>query len=77
MDRNATQRRFAQPVVERAAAVVLPAVRDRVDPQRANDRREPADVIAVRVRVHQQVDAANSLAFQVGEHDAFADELRR
>lgn len=41
------QRRFAHAVVERAASISLPAVCDRFDRQRANDRREAADVIAV------------------------------
>ena len=47
VDWNVMRRRFAQPVAERPSAILLAAVRDRIDPQRAHDRREPADVIAV------------------------------
>jgi len=49
-DRNTMQRRFLHPVVERAPAVGLPAVRDRPDAQRTYDRRKPTDVIAVGTR---------------------------
>lgn len=41
------QHRFVQPVVERTAAILLPAVRNRVDPQRSHDDRKTADMIAV------------------------------
>ena len=77
MNGHTMQRRFAESVVERTPAVLLPAVRDRVDPQRAHDRRETADVIAVRVRVHEQVYASHAFAQQVRQDDAFADDLRR
>jgi hypothetical protein len=46
-DRHVMQARFAETVVERASAVDLPAVCDRIDSQRTEDRREPADVVAV------------------------------
>jgi hypothetical protein len=41
------QRRLAQTVVERPTAVLLPAIRDRVDLERAHDRGETANMIAV------------------------------
>jgi hypothetical protein len=47
VDWDVMQRRLAQTVVERASAVLLPAVRDRIDAKRAYDRRETADVVAV------------------------------
>ena len=47
VDRNLMHRRFAAAVVEGATAILLAAIRDRIDLQRSDDRREPSDVIAV------------------------------
>jgi hypothetical protein len=47
VDWNLVQRRFAQAVVKRASAILLPAIRDRVDPKRAQDWGETTYMIAV------------------------------
>jgi hypothetical protein len=49
VDGNVMERRFAETVVERTAAILLPAVRDRVDPQRPHDDRESTNMIAVGI----------------------------
>jgi len=43
------QRRFAETVVERASAISLPAIRDRIDVQRTYDWGQTTNMIAVGI----------------------------
>lgn len=50
-------------------AVALAAIRDRVDAKVIDQDREPADVVAVRVRVDEERDLADRFPAQVRKDD--------
>ena len=54
--------RRAQAVDEGPPGIALAGVGDRIDAQRAHDGRAAADVVAVRVRVHEQRHLAHAFA---------------